>query len=222
MKFLLLVFSLIFCGFAYSSTLVESIFQAEVLEKFSLDKVILNYTEGDFYKGGHPDLYYKAENGDEDAQLILGGVFYRMGALDKALYWFEEAAEGYNAEAATILGIMHYTENWFVNADLVSVDYDKAYGWFEEAVKEDDNVEVAQFYLATMNALGHEVSEDLEEAIEILEDVSDYDDTADILIAASLYSDDEEEEAIEMFEDLSDDGNKTAKFALALIEFQEQ
>ena len=224
MKFLLLVFSLIFCGFAYSAPLQELISKPEVLGNWSVDEIILNYkkeVEQSYYNHKYDEysipnayndfnLYISAEDDDdEEAQFLLGTMFYKSGLLEDALYWYEIAANNQNKEAQTVLGVIYYIENGnrFLDAGLVSIDHREAYGWLEE-----EPSRIASILYAVMEALGQVYSKDVRKAIVSFRDIAnDYSgevgEKAAILYAllAHVYSEstskNEKRESMEILDD---------------------
>ena len=223
MKFLLLVFSLIFSGFAYSAPLQELISKPEVLGSWSVDEIILNYkkeVERSYYNHKYdeysipnayndPNLYDDAEDGDDDAQFLIGSMSYKAGFLEDALHWFKISAEEGNLKAETLLGVIHYIENGnrFLDAGLVSIDHREAYYWLEE-----EPSRIASILYAVMEALGQVYPKDVRKAIVSFRDIAnDYSgevgEKAAILYAllAHVYSEstseNEKRESMEILDD---------------------
>jgi TPR repeat protein len=77
-------------------------------------------------------LIKRGENGDLDAQYLLGAM-YAMGDLviqdeSQAVEWYTKAAEGGHAEAQFNLGTM------IIQGEGIEKDLEKGIGWMEQAV----------------------------------------------------------------------------------------
>ena len=86
----------------------------------------------------------------------LGYVYYSEEDYQKALFWFERAADQGNAFAQHNLAVMYDT------GEGVAKDYKKAVYWFEKAA--DQGVAVAQFSLGSMYNNGQGVAKNYQKA----------------------------------------------------------
>ncbi len=81
------------------------------------------------------DYQKAAEQGDVNAQSILGAMYYEGKGVQKnyakAFEWFEKAAKQGDADAQNILGLRYY------NGEGVPKDYTKAFEWFEKQSSKD-------------------------------------------------------------------------------------
>ena len=114
-----------------------------------------------------------AEQGDVDAQLCLGKIYFKGEgvAIDfkQSLYWYTKAAEQGNSIGQFFLGLMYYEGKG------VSVDYKQAIYWFNKAAEQgyDD----AQLYLGKMYYNGEGVTKDYIKAYAWLNLVASQEDT---------------------------------------------
>jgi TPR repeat protein len=101
-----------------------------------------------------------AEQGDAEAQNILGGKEVVERNYIEGLRWFRLAAEKGNAEAQNNLGRMFLKGHGVTNG---IEDVEEAILWFKKSA-EQGNVE-AQFNLGLMFYEGKDVTQDIEEAM---------------------------------------------------------
>ena len=105
----------------------------------------------------------KAEQGDAEAQVILGQVLAPYGGegvtadYQEAVTWFQKAAAQGHGRAQFRLGRAYYF------GEGVPQDYQEAAKWFRKAAEQ--GVADAQFALGTMYKLGQGVAQDYQEAV---------------------------------------------------------
>jgi len=106
--------------------------------------------DGDHFK----DLFNKASQGDAEAQYKLGTNYYNGGNItekdfEKAVYWFERAADQGYAQAQYNTGVFYY------NGYGVDQDIDEAIYWFKKAAKQkfEEAVNI-------LESLGYDIDED--------------------------------------------------------------
>ena len=80
------------------------------------------------------DYQKAAEQGDVNAQSILGAMYYEGKGVQKnyakAFEWFEKAAEQGHANAQYNLGVM------YANGESVPKDYTRAIAWYQKAAEQ--------------------------------------------------------------------------------------
>lgn len=155
----------------------------------------LYYIVGEDFKKAVKYLSNAAENGDAVAQYLIG-VCYDNGIgisqdLERAKYWYKEAAENGVPEAQCDYGIacttennMHEAEKWLLQSAEqgyskaeytlgwnygANYNVDKALLWMEKAAKHD--YVKAQLSMCSMYLQGPPAIQDFDEAVKILEDL---------------------------------------------------
>ncbi len=107
------------------------------------------------------ELHRKAEQGDADAQLSMGGLYFKGQdvAMDYevAAKWFRLAAQKGNAEAQYNLGMMYDTGHG------VGLDHTEAARWYRKAA--DQGLSIAQLNLGVAYAEGQGIIQNEMEAI---------------------------------------------------------
>ncbi len=138
-----------------------------------------------------------AENGDDDAQVMLGIIYIgtqkTLPEVNKAIYWFQKAADSGNPVGQTALGeyylkkadtakgimlIKSAAESGYAPAQMLygdlffngtgcNVDYQKAYTWYTTAIEQ------IPYYEAVLPGLDHpaikkSLKEKAEKALEML------------------------------------------------------
>jgi TPR repeat protein len=107
------------------------------------------------------ELHRQAERGDAEAQLSMGGVYFKGQdvAMDYevAAKWFRLAAQKGNAEAQYNLGMMYDTGHG------VGLDHTEAARWYRKAA--DQGLSIAQLNLGVAYAEGQGIVQDEMEAI---------------------------------------------------------
>ena len=103
-----------------------------------------------------PNYEYRAEKGDSDAMVTLGGLYYtgRLGEPDyhEAIVWYEKAQEAGNPQATENLGYCHYYGR------SVPVDYEKAYQCFSKCAMQ--GMPNAMYKVGDLFRYGFYVNED--------------------------------------------------------------
>jgi len=119
------------------------------------------FDKGDYAKALQ-EVEPLAQQGNADAQKLLGLMYYRGNGLPKdykkAFAWSLKAAEQGHAGAQFNLG------NFYINGEGVHQNYDKAVEWYRKAA-EQGNVN-GQVGLGLMYFNGHGVPQDYEKAVE--------------------------------------------------------
>ena len=128
--------------------------------------------QGQLYLGSHREhlyktgfsLVYKAASQGNVAAAFELGVLYKYGKgcrlnFDKALEWFQKAAEGGSEKAAYSIGYLHYK-----GLGTVPQDYAMAVTWFQRS-----NHPRAKYWLAICYYYGYGVPQDRELALEMLQ-----------------------------------------------------
>ena len=87
------------------------------------------YTDGD-YETAVSEWLPLAEAGDYQAAYALGMAFQIMGQPDRAVPWYEQAAQAGVTEAQTLLGTI------YARGDGVPRDLVRAYAWLQRAAEE--------------------------------------------------------------------------------------
>ncbi len=139
------------------------------LERGDSDAQLL---QGQLYLGSHREhlyktgfsLVYKAASRGNVAAAFELGVLYKYGKgcrlnFDKALEWFQKAAEGGSEKAAYSIGYLHYK-----GLGTVPQDYAMAVTWFQRS-----NHPRAKHWLAICYYYGYGVPQDRELALEMLQ-----------------------------------------------------
>lgn len=122
-------------------------------------------------------IQLSAEQGDTDAQYLLGGMYAEGRGVrqdkDQSTYWYKKAVDGYrktaeqgDPEAQFELGSM------YANGYGVSKDEIKAFQWFQKAA-EQGHVD-AQYNLGEMYADGRGVGKDRDKAVEWYQKASNH------------------------------------------------
>lgn len=106
-------------------------------------------------------LSEKAEQGDAEAQFIIGNV-YQCGTVveendAKAIYWYTQAAEQGHSVAQFILGHNYY------NGEIIEQDLDKSVYWFKKGAEHGEAK--AQYAIACLYYKGEGVEQDTEKAL---------------------------------------------------------
>jgi len=100
-----------------------------------------------------PDLERTAESGDIDSQYRLATLHHRgrwrEKDIDKAMYWFEKAAEKGHSDAQFYLGCIFSNDDFSIQKP----DYDKSLFWIKKAAEQ--GYARAQYILADI-FIGHE------------------------------------------------------------------
>ena len=126
-----------------------------------LDKGLYYYDKKD-YKQAVYWLKKAARQEQADAQLILGGMYYKGEGVSKdykqAVYWYKKAAGQGHVDAQVVLGIMHY-----YGEGGVSKDHKQAVYWYKKAAGQGQAD--AQLILGRMYYNGEGVSKDYKQAV---------------------------------------------------------
>ena len=129
----------------------------------------LMINSGNIQKSIFSDLTRKAEQGDAEAQYMLGEM-YNYGLrvpqdYQKAVEWYQKAAEQGYADAQYMLGFMYH------HGQGVPQDYQKAVKWFKKVA--DQGVAAAQNNLGLMYKNGLGVEKDYQKAVKWFKKAAD-------------------------------------------------
>ncbi|WP_455221919.1 AgmX/PglI C-terminal domain-containing protein [Kaarinaea lacus] len=95
------------------------------------------YLRGDFEKARYEALV-DATDGKPEAQMLLGQLYFNGEGVEKdiqaALYWYDKAASQGFVDAQYRLGLLY-----FEGKPEIPKDYDKAYQWLQQALKNGNN-----------------------------------------------------------------------------------
>jgi tetratricopeptide (TPR) repeat protein len=103
------------------------------------------------------EMHHQAELGDADAQLNMGGMYFKEQNYEEAAKWFHLAAQKGSAQAQYNLGMMYDTGHG------VGLDHAEAVQWYRRAA--DQKLSIAQLNLGVAYAEGQGINQDEKEAI---------------------------------------------------------
>jgi TPR repeat protein len=103
------------------------------------------------------EMHHQAELGDADAQLNMGGMYFKEQNYEEAAKWFHLAAKNNSAQAQYNLGMMYDTGHG------VGLDHIEAAQWYRRAA--DQKLSIAQLNLGVAYAEGLGVNQNETEAI---------------------------------------------------------
>ena len=175
------------------------------------------FDKGDYAKALQ-EVEPLAQQGNADAQKLLGLMYYRGNGLPKdykkAFAWSLKAAEQGHAGAQFNLG------NFYINGEGVHQNYDKAVEWYRKAA-EQGNVN-GQVGLGLMYFNGHGVPQDYEKAAELFRKASEQGNAIGQANLGLMYFNghgvpQNYEKAVEWYRKAADQGDKDGQVSLGLM-----
>jgi len=169
------------------------------------------FDKGDYAKALQ-EVEPLAQQGNADAQKLLGLMYYRGNGLPKdykkAFAWSLKAAEQGHAGAQFNLG------NFYINGEGVHQNYDKAVEWYRKAA-EQGNVN-GQVGLGLMYFNGHGVPQNYEKAVEWYRKAADQGDKDGQVSLGLMYLNghgvtQDYDKAAELFSKAAEQGNAEAQ-----------
>jgi len=131
------------------------------MKNILLVMIILLLTVTSVFCGEFEDILKKAEQGDVDAQNVLGWMYSEGEGVaqdnERAIYWYTKSAEEGYAYSQYALGLM------YENGQGVTKDYKQAVYWYSKAAKQGHAW--AQHNLGLMYSRGEGVAEDYKKTV---------------------------------------------------------
>ncbi|WP_204966184.1 tetratricopeptide repeat protein [Megamonas hypermegale] len=174
--------------------------------------------QGKEYLNEYEKMMYSAEQGDSEAQYLLG-IMYEKGNeieqdYEEAVKWYKESAKQGNSEAQYKLGYMYQF------GDGVRQDYEEAVRWYKESAEQGNSE--AQNNLGEMYYYGYGVEEDYEEAIRWYRKAIEQGNSKAQYNLGHMYEwgdgvKEDYKEAIKWYRKAAEQGNIEAQFSLGLM-----